>query len=51
MGEYGLFLKNEVRDFDGRGGGGNEVEGNKGGLWSMRGSMIFKDNERVMRVG
>ncbi|WP_144491866.1 gamma-glutamyltransferase [Bacillus sp. WP8] len=51
VGEYGFLLKNEVRDFEGRGGGGNEVEGNKGGLWSMRGRMILKDKEGVMSVG
>ena len=48
---YGLFLNNELTDFDGVPGGANEVQPNKRPLSSMTPTIVFKDEKPVLTVG
>ncbi|WP_307893996.1 gamma-glutamyltransferase [Bacillus swezeyi] len=49
--EYGLFLNNELTDFDAVPGGANEVQPNKRPLSSMTPTIVFKDDKPVLTVG
>jgi gamma-glutamyltranspeptidase/glutathione hydrolase len=48
---YGLFLNNELTDFDAVPGGANEVQPNKRPLSSMTPTIVFKDEKPVLTVG
>ncbi|MED1739078.1 gamma-glutamyltransferase [Bacillus swezeyi] len=48
---YGLFLNNELTDFDAVPGGANEVQPNKRPLSSMTPTIVFKDDKPVLTVG
>lgn len=48
---YGVFLNNELTDFDATPGGANEVQPNKRPLSSMTPTVILKDNKPIMTVG